>query len=170
MSTKAIEEVQKYLRNSNSDWPRDHFMRSEKVVSWLEHRLARVVGDDEIQFATSTVVDGRGGDVAKFTATILTKDFVIHGHLEAPAAGEQFPPYPHPGDVSIVPRSQIQGLTLHHVEYFEDDERPDYASFTAVFTGLPPMYVGLPRYSNQMDGSTSRIFDSLMLDLRRTVN
>lgn len=170
MSTKAIEKVQKHLRNSNSDWPRDQFMRSEKVVSWLEHRLARVVGDDEIEFVTSTVVEGRGGDISKFTATILTKDFVIHGHLEAPSTGEQFPPYPYPGDVRIVPRSQIENLALHHVEYFEDDERPDYVSFTAVFAGLPPMHVGLPRYSNQVDASTSRIFDSLMLDLAKTVN
>ncbi|MFK0042054.1 hypothetical protein ACIQTW_19645 [Paenarthrobacter sp. NPDC090517] len=169
MSTKAIEKVQKHLRNSNNDWPLDHFMlTSHQVVSWLEHRLARVVGDDDIEFVSSTVVDGRGGNTAKFTATILTKDFVIHGHLESAPAGERQPPYPHPGDVSVVPRSQIESLALHHVEYFEDDERPDYVSFTAVFAGLPPMYVGLPRYSNQMDGSTSRIFDSLMLDLGKT--
>ncbi|NKR11235.1 MULTISPECIES: hypothetical protein [Paenarthrobacter] len=167
MSTKAVERIQKHLRNSNYDWPRDHFTRSEKVVSWLEHRLARVVSDDDIEFATSTVVDGRDGSVAKYTATILTKDFVIHGHMEAPDAAQQFTPYPQPGDVTIVHRSNIQSLTLHHVEESGDDEIPDYVSFTAVFTGLPPVHVGLPRYSAQMDGSTSGIFDSLTRDLGR---
>jgi hypothetical protein len=162
MSKEALERVQKHLRSSNNNWPRDHFMMSEKVATWLEHRLARVVGDSEVQFVSSTVEDGR----ARYSATILTDELVIHGEIQAPEDSGRAP-YPHQGDVTVVHRSKIQSLTLHHVEPADDEGTPDDVSFTAAFDGVPPIVVGMPRYPSQMDGSTSKAFDSLMRDLGR---
>ena len=167
MSKEALERVQKHLRSSNNNWPRDHFMMSEKVATWLEHRLARAVGDSEVMFVSSTVEDGRGGSRARYAATILTDELVIHGEIQAPENSGRTP-YPHQGDVTVVHRSKIQSLILHHVEPADDEGTPDYVSFTATFDGVPPMVVGMPRYSSQMDGSTSNAFDSLMRDLGRT--
>ncbi|MEV8112347.1 hypothetical protein [Pseudarthrobacter oxydans] len=165
MSQERLEKLQSLMRASNEDWPRkDFFTRSGKLVSWLEVRLAKSVGDSEIEFISSRVEGGRGASTTKYSATILTSDLVIFGELSA-TDSNQIPPYPVPGDVKIVHRSKITGLTLHHVEYFETDETPDYVSFTADFEDFPSLAIGMPKYSSQLDGSTARIFESLKADL-----
>lgn len=62
MSQERLEKLQSLMRASNEDWPRkDFFTRSGKLVSWLEVRLAKSVGDSEIEFISSRVEGGRGG-------------------------------------------------------------------------------------------------------------
>jgi hypothetical protein len=166
MSSERMKAIHDRLCAGNYDWPRDPFTTSEKAAAWLEARLARATGDDEVQFCMSNVDGGRGGGLPRYTATIVTPQFVISGDLQT-VDPNSYPPYPYKGDVRVVPRSSIQSLTMHHVEYFDvpDEEEPDYISFTAVFDGIPPLVVGMPRYSRQRDGSTARLFDSLRSDL-----
>jgi hypothetical protein len=166
MSSERIKAIHDRLCEGNYDWPRDPFTTAEKATAWLEGRLARAIQDDEVQFCVSNVEGGRGGSLPRYTATIVTPLFVISGDLQT-VDPNNYSPYPYKGDVKIVPRSSIQSLTMHHVEYFDvpDEEHPDYISFTAVFDGVPPLVVGMPRYASQRNGSTARLFDSLRSDL-----
>lgn len=135
---------------------------------WLEHRLARAVGDAEIVFCVATVEGGRGAQPTGYQATIFTPEFVVSGEIRLSDFDHR--QYQPAGDVRIVPRSKIQSLTLHHVDSFaSDDEGPDYVSFTATFEGIEPVFVDMPRHAAQDDGSTSRIFDALREDLAGTV-
>jgi len=166
MSSERIKAIHDRLCDGNYDWPRNPFTTSEKAAAWLEVRLARATGEDEIEFCMSSVEGERGVELPRYTATIVTPQFVVSGELQT-VDPKGYPPYPYKGDVHVVPRSSIQSLTMHHVEYFEvpDEEERDYISFTAVFGGIPPIVVGMPRYSRQHDGSTARLFDSLRSDL-----
>ncbi|WP_458112124.1 hypothetical protein M1D88_18010 [Arthrobacter sp. R1-13] len=165
-SSERIRAIHEHLCAHNYDWPRDPFTTSEKAAAWLEARLARATGDDEVEFCKSNVEGERGAGLLRYAATIVTPQFIISGDLQT-VDPNSYPPYPYKGDVKIVPRSAIQSLTMHHVEYFDvsDEEEPDYISFTATFEGIPPLVVGMPRYSSQCDGSTARLFDSLRSDL-----
>lgn len=165
-SSERIRAIHDHLCAYNYDWPRDPFTTSEKAAAWLEARLARATGDDEVVYCISNVEGGRGAGLPRYAATIVTSHFIISGDLQT-VDPNSYHPYPYKGDVKIVPRSKIQSLTMHHVEYFDlpDEEEPDYISFTAVFEGIPPLVVGMSRYSSQRDVSTARLFDSLRSDL-----
>jgi hypothetical protein len=166
MSLKSVEAIHDLLSDANTSWPRFPFSLIEKRVAFLERRLARAVGLAEIEYCISSgheVADG----TTKYEATLFTSDLVISGSLLA--TDIQNVPYPPQGDVAIVPRSAIRSLTLHHVEYYGDDDngKPDYVSFTATFDGLPPVFIGLPGGRGAVhDGTTSRLFDALQADLQ----
>jgi hypothetical protein len=51
------------------------------------------------------------------------------------------------------------------VEYYGQTDEPqqDHVSFTAVFDGIPPVVVEARSVPN--DGTTSRLFDALQVDL-----
>lgn len=166
MSLKQVEAIHDLLSDANNhSWPRHQFSIIERRSAFLERRLARAAGSEEIEFCVSSGQQIAEG-ITQYSATLFTRDLVISGSLNA--TDIQNEPYPPQGDVVIVPRSAIRSLTLHHVEYFGDDDsgKPDYVSFTATFEGLPPVFIGMPgsRGANH-DGTTSRFFDALQADL-----
>ena len=166
MSLQSVDVIHDLLSDANTSWPRFPFSIVEKRVVSLEKRLARAAGDAEIEFCISSTEKISDGTV-KYAATLFTRDLVISGSLIA--TDIQNVPYPPQGDVMMVSRADIRALTLHHVEYYGDDNsgKPDYVSFTVTFEGLPPVFIGLPGDRGaKHDGSTSRLFDALQSDLQ----
>lgn len=163
LTKQLVDSIHEHLMEANHYWPKHAFSHAEAQAVYLERRLARCVGDAEVEHCVATVTENADGSI-DYAAVVLTNETVVTGALKAPAErGERIPE----GAVHVVPRSAIKGLTLHHVEYFgQDDETGrDYVSFSAAFEGIPPLVVALPGRGASNDGRTGRLFDALKNDL-----
>lgn len=165
MSKQLLEATHELLTEANSYWPRSAFSFTEGEAVHLERRLARALGSAEVLLCFATADENEDGSV-DYSAVLLTERFLVAGSLRAAAVRPES--YKAPlGDVCIVPRSAIRGLTLHQADYFGHDygQGSDYVSFTATFEGMPPVVVGPPSRGIRTDGVTGQIFQALQANL-----
>ncbi|WP_416403465.1 hypothetical protein [Arthrobacter sp. LFS091] len=165
MTKQLVDTIHEHLMEANRNWPMHAFSHAEGQAVYLERRLARCVGEAEVEHCVATVKENADGSI-DYAAVLVTKAWVVTGELKASAErGEQRIP---DGAVHVVPRSAIKGLTLHNVEYFGHDENEqgkDYVAFTAAFEGMSPVIVAPPGRGATNDGRTSRLFDAFKDDL-----
>ena len=159
-----MDSIREHLTTANHYWPRSAFSHAEGQAVYLERRLARCIGAADVEHCFATVGENEDRSI-DYAAVILTSEGVIFGSLRA--AAERGPQRIPEGSVHTVPRSAIQSLTVHDVEYFgyEDVQGKDYVSFTANFEGGHHVHVPLPGKGVANDGRTGRMFDSLAADL-----
>ncbi|BCW69974.1 hypothetical protein [Arthrobacter sp. NicSoilB8] len=165
MTKKIVDAINEHLTAANHYWPRSAFNHAEGQAVYLERWLARCIGDATVEHCVATVDETEA--TISYSALVLTAEMVIVGALSA-ARERGFQRLPD-GVVHMVPRTAIQGLAVHHVEYFgyaeDTSASKEYVSFTATFGGMPPAYVSLPSKGVTNDGRTGRMFDSLAADL-----
>lgn len=166
MSAELVDAMHELLSEANANWPREAFTTAEGHVGVLETRMARATGSRKVLFCLSSVTDKREEGVTQFVATIFAEDLVISGRLTT--SNEKISPRKIDADVAMVPRTAIRRLTLHQVDYF-DNERAGpggYVSFTADYDGMDPIVVGPP--SSYVRGDAiSDLFDALQEDLAK---
>lgn len=165
MSEQLLEGIHDRLTEANSMWPRHAFSFAEGEAVHLERRLARAIGSEQVELCVSTAVVNEDRTM-DYSAVVLTENFVVAGSLKA--AGDRAERYESPtGDVHVVRRSAIRGLTLHQADYFGLESGPsgNYVSFTAAFEGVPPVVVGPRSRGAANDGRTGQLFDALHADL-----
>jgi hypothetical protein len=165
MSKELIQSLHSRLAASNYSWPREAFSPAEQAAQYLEHRLARVVGQSDIEFCHAVVDEDREKGTAHYTVVLFTRQHVVRGEIHG--SRTERAAYPPAGDVTIVPRSGLKSLTLHHVEYFDEESRPDHVEFSAAFENLPLVHIGRNRFGESQDEGRNLIFDALQEDLVR---
>lgn len=163
MTKQLVDAINEHLTAANNEWPRTAFNHAQGQAVYLERRLARCVGEATVEHCVAVVDETE--ESIEYSAVILTSEMVIVGALSAPRErGGYTAPL---GTVHMGPRSAIQSLAMHDVEYFgyEDTQHKDYISFTATLQGMPLVHVSLPSRGVANDGRTGRMFDSLAADL-----
>ena len=163
MSKELIQRLHDRLAASNYSWPREAFSPAEQAAQYLEHRLARSVGTQDIEFCHAVVDEDRENGTAHYTVVLFTRHHVLRGEIRGSRTERVV--YPPAGDVTVVSRSGLKSLTLHHVEYFDEESRPDHVEFSAVFENLPTVHIGRNRFGESQDETRNLIFDALQADL-----
>ncbi|MGO4250154.1 hypothetical protein AB4Y87_23415 [Paenarthrobacter sp. RAF54_2] len=135
-----------YLQSN--DWPEDYREDAiSKIAIHSERRIARVVGEKDVLWATGSVkrTEDRG---VSLSAVVFTDAFVVTDSVSAVANGG----VPRGGATRVIPWTELSGLTLHEFHEPGYGSQVESAQFTVTFGDESSFLITDSKYEGRAAG------------------